>query len=178
MLKCRTAGWLVNETTISSDRETSKEEAVTKPVNNICISNDYEIVVEPQKELKTYEKHVTTNKQTFLLTNCKHWTENKEYKMKLWHRNLLQNDEMEKCRSNHERNNNNQQLTNQRRRSTHQINKQWMQLQLVRNCIEKAEKGWNIQWLLNWRWTNKTLQIHSKCIENFNEKCTPRTVFT
>jgi hypothetical protein len=41
-MKCRCVGRIVRETTISSNRQTSEEEALTKPVNNVCNFNDYE----------------------------------------------------------------------------------------------------------------------------------------
>jgi len=53
---------------------TNKQATTTEPVKNICISNDYQIATEVQKERETYDKHASRNKQTFLLANYKHWT--------------------------------------------------------------------------------------------------------
>ena len=47
-------------------------------MKNVGISNDYETAAQAQKEPETYKEHVTTNKKTFLLENCKHWTTKKE----------------------------------------------------------------------------------------------------
>ena len=53
------------------NQRTNEQATTTEPVNNICISNDYETVAKAQKQLKTYDDHATTNKETFLLQKCK-----------------------------------------------------------------------------------------------------------
>ena len=72
MMKGRRTGRIVNQTTISSNRRTSEEEALIEPVNNVCSFNDNEIATEAQKEPKTYDEHASRNKKTFLLLNYKH----------------------------------------------------------------------------------------------------------
>jgi hypothetical protein len=55
-----------------TNQRTNEQATTTEPVNNICISNDYETAAEAQKEPETYDEHASRNKQTFLLANCKH----------------------------------------------------------------------------------------------------------
>jgi hypothetical protein len=61
-----------SQTNRTNNPRTNEPTRTTEPVNNICISNDYETAAEAQKEPETYDDHATTNKQTFLLPNCKH----------------------------------------------------------------------------------------------------------
>jgi hypothetical protein len=60
------------QTNRTNNPGTNEPTKATDPVNNICISNDYETAAEAEKEPETYKEHATTNKQTFLLANCKH----------------------------------------------------------------------------------------------------------
>jgi hypothetical protein len=55
-----------------TNQRTNEQETTIKPVNSICISNDYKTVAEAHKEPETYNEHASRNKQTFLLANCKH----------------------------------------------------------------------------------------------------------
>jgi hypothetical protein len=55
-----------------TNQRTNEQATTTEPVNNICISNDYQTAAEAQKEPETYDEHASRNKQTFLLANCKH----------------------------------------------------------------------------------------------------------
>jgi len=42
-MKGKSAGRIVNQTTTSSNRQTSEEEELTEPVNNVCSFNDDKI---------------------------------------------------------------------------------------------------------------------------------------
>jgi hypothetical protein len=53
------------------NQQTNKQAKTTKPVNNICISKDYQTTTEAHKEPETYDEHASRNKKTFLLANCK-----------------------------------------------------------------------------------------------------------
>jgi hypothetical protein len=55
-----------------TNQRTNEQATTTEPVNNICISNDYETAAKAQKEPETYDEHASRNKQTLLLANCKH----------------------------------------------------------------------------------------------------------
>jgi hypothetical protein len=55
-----------------TNQQTREQATTNEPVNNICISNDYETAVEAHKESETNNEHASGNKQTFLLANCKH----------------------------------------------------------------------------------------------------------
>jgi hypothetical protein len=46
MMKGRSAGQIVNQTTTSSNRRTNEEEAVTKPINNVCSFIDDKIALQ------------------------------------------------------------------------------------------------------------------------------------
>jgi hypothetical protein len=54
------------------NQQTKEQATTTELENNICISNEYQIAAEAQKEPKTYDEHASRNKQTFLLANYKH----------------------------------------------------------------------------------------------------------
>jgi hypothetical protein len=45
-MKCKSASGIVNKTTTSNNRRTNEEEALTEPVNNVCIFNDNEIALQ------------------------------------------------------------------------------------------------------------------------------------
>jgi hypothetical protein len=45
-----------------SQTNTTSNPQTNEPINNICISNDYETAAEAKKEPKTYDNHATTNK--------------------------------------------------------------------------------------------------------------------
>jgi hypothetical protein len=53
------------------NQRTNEQATTNKPINNICISNDYQTASQTQKEPKTYDEHASRNNQTFLLANCK-----------------------------------------------------------------------------------------------------------
>jgi hypothetical protein len=61
-----------SQTNRTNNPQTNEPTRTTEPINNICISNDYETIAEARKEPKTYDDHATTNNKTFLLANCKH----------------------------------------------------------------------------------------------------------
>jgi hypothetical protein len=73
----------LSQTNRTSNPLTNEPTRTTKPVNHICISNDYETAVEAQKEPETYDDHATTNKKTFLLANCKQGIQNETMAWKL-----------------------------------------------------------------------------------------------
>jgi hypothetical protein len=60
-----------SQTNRTNNPGTNEPARTTEPVNNICISNDYETATQTEKEPETHKEHATTNKQTFLLANCK-----------------------------------------------------------------------------------------------------------
>jgi hypothetical protein len=46
MMKGKSTGRIVNQTTTSNNRRTNEEEALAEPINNVCSFNDHEIALQ------------------------------------------------------------------------------------------------------------------------------------
>jgi len=59
-MKCRSTGQTASKTTTSSNRQTIEEEALTKPLNNVCSFNDYEVETYNGSNRQINEEEVVT----------------------------------------------------------------------------------------------------------------------
>ena len=87
-MKGRSKNRIVNQTTTTSNnRQTNEEEALTKPVNNVCSFNDDKIALQVQKKDERYNAHSTGGGQQYCAKSLQHCMEN--FKEKCSPRNVF-----------------------------------------------------------------------------------------